>query len=55
SARFGDYQVIVIANPLVIPGRPVARVDTQRARDLLVQAVAAVHRCDCRWRMAIYW
>lgn len=42
SARFGDYQVIVIANPLVIPGRPVARVDTQRARDLLVQAVAAV-------------
>lgn len=42
SARFGDYQVIVIANPLVIPGRPVARVDTRRARDLLVQAVAAV-------------
>ncbi|OSC40966.1 DUF5642 family protein [Mycobacterium decipiens] len=42
SARFGDYQVIVIANPLVIPGQPVARVDTQRARDLLVQAVAAV-------------
>lgn len=42
SAQFGDYQVIVIANPLVIPGQPVAAVDTQRARDLLVQAVAAV-------------
>lgn len=42
SAQFGDYQVIVIANPLVIPGQPVAKVDTQRARDLLVSAVAAV-------------
>lgn len=42
SAQFGDYQVIVIANPLVIPGQPVAHVDTQRARDLLVKAVAAV-------------
>ncbi|OBK16375.1 DUF5642 family protein [Mycobacterium asiaticum] len=42
SAHFGDYQVIVIANPLVIPGQPVAKVDTQRARDLLVKAVAAV-------------
>ncbi|QLL06578.1 DUF5642 family protein [Mycobacterium vicinigordonae] len=42
SAQFGDYQVIVIANPLVIPGQPVAKVDTQRARDLLVKAVAAV-------------
>jgi hypothetical protein len=42
SAQFGDYQVIVIANPLVIPDQPVAAVDTQRARDLLVKAVAAV-------------
>jgi hypothetical protein len=42
SAAFGDYQVIVIANPLVIPDQPVAPVDTQRARDLLVKAVAAV-------------
>lgn len=42
SAHFGDYQVIVIANPLVIPGQPVAAVDTQRARDLLSNAVAAI-------------
>ncbi|BBX72289.1 DUF5642 family protein [Mycobacterium shinjukuense] len=42
SAHFGDYEVIVTANPLVIPDRAVARVDTQRARDLLVKAVAAV-------------
>lgn len=42
SAQFGEYQVIVIANPLVIPDQPVAKIDTQRARDLLVKAVAAV-------------
>ena len=42
SAQFGDYQVIVIANPLVVPDQPVAPVDIQRARDLLVKAVAAV-------------
>jgi Domain of unknown function (DUF5642) len=42
SAQFGDYQVIVTANPLVIPGQPVAPVDTQRARDLLVDAVKSV-------------
>ncbi len=42
SAQFGDYQVIVIANPLVVPDQPVAPVDTQRARDLLVKAVGAV-------------
>lgn len=42
SAQFGDYQVIVTANPLVIPGQPVAPVDAQRARDLLVNAVKAV-------------
>jgi hypothetical protein len=42
SAQFGDYQVIVIGNPLVVPDQPVTKVDTQRARDLLVKAVAAV-------------
>ena len=42
SAQFGNFQVIVIANPLVVPGQPVAKVDTQRARDLLVKAVAAI-------------
>jgi Domain of unknown function (DUF5642) len=42
SAQFGVYQVIVIANPLVTPDQPVAKVDTQRARDLLVKAVTAV-------------
>lgn len=42
SAQFGGYQVIVIANPLVIPDQPVAKVDTQRARDLLVKAVATI-------------
>jgi Domain of unknown function (DUF5642) len=42
SAQFGDYQVLVIANPLVVPDQPVAKVDTQRARDLLVKAVGAV-------------
>ncbi len=42
TAQFGDYQVIVIANPLVVPNQPVAKVDTQRARDLLVKAVASI-------------
>jgi hypothetical protein len=42
SAQFGDYQVIVTANPLVNPDQPVAPVDTQRARDLLVKAVSAI-------------
>lgn len=42
SAQFGDFQVIVIANPLVTPDQPLAKIDTQRARDLLVKAVAAV-------------
>ncbi|MGV0853540.1 DUF5642 family protein, partial [Mycolicibacterium phlei] len=41
-AAFGNYLVIVTANPLVEPGKPVAKVDTQRARDLLVAAVDAV-------------
>lgn len=42
SASFGPYQVLIIANPLVQPDQPVVPVDTERARDLLVQAVAAI-------------
>ncbi len=42
SAYFGNYQVIVSANPLVVPDKPVVGVDTQRARDLLTAAVTAV-------------
>ncbi|KUI26728.1 hypothetical protein AU196_18005 [Mycobacterium sp. IS-1742] len=42
TARFGSYLVIVTANPLVTPGKPVAPVNTERARRLLVDAVAAV-------------
>lgn len=41
-ASFGSFLVIVTANPLVLPDTPVAPVDTQRARDLLVEAVTAV-------------
>lgn len=41
-ASFGSFLVIVTANPLVVPDKPVAPVDTQRARDLLTAAVAAV-------------
>jgi hypothetical protein len=41
-ASFGTYRVIVTANPLVLSDKPVAAVDTQRARDLLTTAVAAV-------------
>ncbi|BBY34532.1 hypothetical protein BST33_10560 [Mycolicibacter minnesotensis] len=42
SAYFGPYQVIVTANPLVVPSKPVVPVDTARARELLVSAVAAI-------------
>jgi hypothetical protein len=42
SAHFGDYQVIVTANSLVVPDKPVTAVDTNRAHDLLVKSVAAV-------------
>lgn len=42
TARFDRYLVIVTANPLVIPDKPVAPVNTERARQLLVDAVAAV-------------
>ena len=41
-ANFGTILVLVTANPLVLPDKPVAPVDTQRARDLLTAAVAAV-------------
>lgn len=40
TAHFGDYQVIVTANPVVVPGRPATPVDTKRASDLLVKSVA---------------
>jgi hypothetical protein len=42
SAHFGDYQVIVTANSLLTPGKPVHPVDTVRAQQLLSTAVAAV-------------
>lgn len=43
SAQFGEYEVIVTAKPVAEPGQPIAPlVDTQRACDLLVKAVAAV-------------
>ena len=41
-ATFGTLLVIVTANPLVLPDKPVEPVNTQRARDLLSAAVAAV-------------
>lgn len=42
SAHFGDYQVIVSANPLVLPDKPLVAVNTQRARDLLIAGVNAI-------------
>jgi hypothetical protein len=41
-ADFGTFIVIVTANPLVQADRPVARVDTKRASDLLTRAVGLV-------------
>jgi hypothetical protein len=41
-ANFSTFRVIVTANPLVEPNKPVVPVDTQRARDLLAAAVKAV-------------
>jgi hypothetical protein len=41
-ARFGSLMVIVTANPLVIPDKPVAPVDTEKAGDLLSAGVNAV-------------
>jgi hypothetical protein len=42
SAHFGDFQVIITANPLPQPGKPTTPIDTSKARDLLVKSVAAV-------------
>lgn len=42
SAHFGDYQVIITANPVLQPDKPAAPVDTNKARDLLVKSVAAI-------------
>lgn len=42
SAHFGNYQVIVSANPLVLPNKPTAPVNIQRARDLLIAGVNAI-------------
>lgn len=41
-SHFGNFIVIVTANPLVVPGRPVAHVDTGRARKLVTEAVGLV-------------
>jgi hypothetical protein len=41
-ARFGPLLVIVTANPLVIPDKPVTPVDTKRAGELLSAGVSAV-------------
>jgi hypothetical protein len=41
-ARFGNFIVIVTANPLIVADRPVANIDTARARDLVTQAVDLV-------------
>ncbi|WP_441957404.1 DUF5642 family protein [Mycolicibacterium houstonense] len=41
-ASFDTFMVIVTANPLVVPGKPVAKVDDKRARELLTTAVASV-------------
>ena len=44
SAHFGDYQVIVSANPLVLPNKPPVPVNIQRARDLLIAGVNAIRK-----------
>jgi hypothetical protein len=44
SAHFGPYQVIVSANPLVLPDKPTAPVNVQRARDLLIAGVNAIRK-----------
>ncbi len=43
TARMGSLLVIVTANPLVIPDKPVAPVDTKRAGELLTAGVFAVN------------
>ncbi len=44
SAHFGDYQVIVSANPLVLEGKPPVPVNTRRAQDLLIAGVNAIRK-----------
>jgi hypothetical protein len=41
-AYLGDYLVIVTANPLVLPDKPVAPVNTEQARGLLAASVNAI-------------
>lgn len=41
-AHFGNFIVIVTANPLVVADRSIVQIDTQRARDLLTQTVQLV-------------
>lgn len=41
-ASFGAFLVIVTANPLVEPNKPVVPTDTEKARELLAAAVTAV-------------
>lgn len=41
-AHFGEFTIIVSANPLVQPDKPVAPVDTERARELLAAGVRAI-------------
>lgn len=41
-AQFDHYEIIVTASPVMTPEQPVVLVDNQRARDLLVKAVAAI-------------
>lgn len=41
-AHFGNFIVIVTANPLVVADRPLADIDTQRARDLVTRTVELV-------------
>lgn len=42
SAHFGNFQVIVAANPLVLQGKSPVPVNTQKARDLLIAGVNAI-------------
>jgi hypothetical protein len=41
-AYLGHYFVLVTANPLMFPNKPVAPVDVDRAKTLLTDAVAAI-------------
>ncbi len=41
-ADFSTFRVIVTANPLVEPNKPVVPVNTQKATELLTKSVASV-------------